>query len=158
MVEVPETRMVDALVAGQVDAASLWEPVLGQAVARLGEEAVTIGNDGSFVDYWLVGTSERWLAANRDGAERMLRALVQAHEFIHSHPEEARKIVARYVPRDAMPWDERIFRIRLDPAVLESLKVNARIALGVTDTMGLEETIHDEVLRVAAPGKSGRER
>ena len=155
IVDVPEKSIIDALAGGQVAAASLWEPVLGQALARFGREVSVIDNDGSFVDYWLLATSETWLNANRGAAERLLRALVKAQEFIRAHPDEARAIVQRHVPRDSMVWDPRIFRIRLDTALLESLKGNARIALGVADPSSLVEALHPAPLRAVAPAMVG---
>lgn len=155
MIDVPEKGIIEALIRGEVDAVSLWEPVLGQALARLRPDVWVIDNDGSFVDFWLLATSEAWLSRNSGSAERLLRALVKAEDFIRTHSDEARDIVMRHVPRDSMAWDARIFRVRLDAALLESLKGNARIALGVADPSGLAETIHPEALRAAAPAMVG---
>lgn len=149
--------LVDALVSGQISAASLWEPSLGQALIRLRPDVSVIGNDGSFVDYWLLVTSEAWLTANCGTAERLLRALIKAQEFIRTHPDQARDIVMSHVSRDSMSWDERIFRVRLDTSLLESLKGNARIGLGVANVAGLEDILHPEVLRAVAPNMVGLE-
>jgi NitT/TauT family transport system substrate-binding protein len=141
---------VNAIAAGTVDAVSTWEPYLSRAAARLSEEAVTIVNDGSFVDYALLAVSGDWLKDHDAVARRVLSALVAATSDIHAHPDEARAIAERWTPADD-PWAADVYLLRLDSAMPFVLETTARIALG-TDVLPLfDDAIRPRPLRAVAP-------
>lgn len=152
LVPLPQEDLADALARGEVDALSLWHPVLGEVLKRFGDSVNVFRNDGSYIDYWVLATRPDWLAANGLAAEKVLRALVKAAAFAAGRPAEARAIAERYVPADQEPWDGRAAAVRLDAAFAKALERNADTFFGPSGLPRLAEIVRPEPLRKVAPG------
>lgn len=152
LVHYPQEKLMDALASGEVDALSLWNPVLGQALARFGDQVTTFYNNGSYVDYWVLSAPPDWLARNDATARKVLKGLSRAAAYAADHPDEARGIVQRHVPADNEPWDGRAIAVRLDSAFAVALKHNAEILFGADAMPNLTRAVEAEPLRAVAPG------
>lgn len=151
LVHYPQEKLVDALASGEVDALSLWNPVLSQAQARFGDQVTTFYNNGSYVDYWVLAVPPDWLERNDATARKLLKALSRAARYAADHPDEARAIVGRQVPADNDPWDGRAVAVRLDSAFAVALKHNAEIMFGTDSMPNLTRAVQDGPLRAVAP-------
>lgn len=127
LVETPFPQMEAALTGGRVDAALAIEPFVTMAQAGGRVEILVRAAHQPFGDRVLVATwfaRRSWLEANRDKAEALRRALLDASAFIEAQPDRAREILAR---RTTLPSDlaRRIalplFADRLDAADVQPL-------------------------------------
>lgn len=92
-VAIPPARQVEAVVTGEVDAVSAFEPYAFAAKKELGENAVAW--DSQNIAYqWLLATREG-ATPSPEAAKRLLKALIMAEEFAVNHAEETRSIIAR---------------------------------------------------------------
>jgi NitT/TauT family transport system substrate-binding protein len=111
-----------ALSDGSVDALMLWEPNLGRMEKRLGENGVSWPIQGRDNFYVLLVTKERFLRNSPLAAEKMLRALIDAEDFVAKHPEEAPRIIDRRAgtrPGDAqLALAKCTLTVRLDQSLL----------------------------------------
>jgi ABC-type nitrate/sulfonate/bicarbonate transport system substrate-binding protein len=119
-------ELVAALGKGDIDAFSMREPYVGQALGVLGDNAVVFEGSNLYVrtEYLLVRSD--FLARNRDGAERFLRALIDAEGYIRREPAESRQIVARELKAELSGieaiWPEMAVEIELGQSALRQLE------------------------------------
>jgi NitT/TauT family transport system substrate-binding protein len=124
---------IGALVRGEVDAAALYNPFGGRALAALPQSLMKIPNPSTFsVTTNLIGIT-RAAGAQEANAIKLLRALKRADQFIDRDPEKARAIVAKRL-RIAAPemdalWKDYDFSISLAQPLIASLEVQSRWAM-----------------------------
>ncbi len=101
-----QSTRVAALKTGAMDAALLGAPALLVA-KRLGLHILADMVDiGFHYDYGSIATTRSFVENNRDATRRFVRAFVEGIHYFKTHPDESRKIMARYLREQ-------------DPAVLE---------------------------------------
>lgn len=94
MVPVSVDRQVEAVVSGEVDAVAAFEVKAYAAQKQLGENAVA-WDDQNTIDYqWLLVTREK-LTQSPEAIKRLLKALIRAEDFVTSHVDESKAIIAR---------------------------------------------------------------
>jgi ABC-type nitrate/sulfonate/bicarbonate transport system substrate-binding protein len=125
-VEIPAERQTEALVSGEVDAASVFDIYGFEAKKKLGNIAVSWDAQNNLSYHWLLVAREG-LTHSPEKLERLLRALIKARDFALSHDEEARRIIAR-------KWN-------LDPSTLEQAwqKTRLNVSLGQSIVTSLEQ-------------------
>lgn len=122
-----------ALARGDVDACSLREPLISQALALLGNNAVAFEEPELHVEYYNLLVSNRLLDENPETVRRLLRALVAAETFAKRNPQRAIAMVARAFAIDELalkrlwPWLD--LRVRLSQSLLVAMEDQARWAM-----------------------------
>lgn len=115
-------KLVAALEEGRIDAFSMREPYVGQAVRSLGDDVIVFESPGDYVQHDLLIARKEFLAEEPDAAERLLRALVKAEEFAVSSPEEAQEIVADVLEADVetvrQSWGARYLVVSLPQSLM----------------------------------------
>lgn len=132
-VDLAPERMVPALLSGEVDAISAWEPHLSEAQRRLGRNAVTFSGQGIYLWTWNLVTG-REIARQRPAVLRkLLRALLAATEEMAARPAAARRLVAERLGIPAAQlrdtWDIYAFDLQLDQSLLLNLEGQTRWAM-----------------------------
>lgn len=127
MVALDARRAVDQVVAGEVDAAGLFHPQAPQALQRLGDQALALPTPPIYTVTVNLLTRQ---GTRDDTLERVLRALLQAEDYLRAEPARAREDLARQlgIPLpmiDAM-LREFEFRVGLNQSLLVSLESQAR--------------------------------
>lgn len=89
-----------ALNRGEIDAFSMREPYVGEAVAVLGDNAVVFSAPGLYVQADLFVASDSVVASRRLDVEKALRALSRAEAFVREQPEQAAVLLARHLGSD----------------------------------------------------------
>ena len=90
------TRLA-ALKQGAVDATLLGAPTLLVA-QRLGLHILADLVDlGFHYDYGSIATTRTFIESNRDSVKRFVRAYVEGVHYFKTHPQESKKIMARYL-------------------------------------------------------------
>lgn len=109
----PPEAMVEALIAGKVDAIASWEPWLTRATKALGENGVEFRIDSSFaLNYSLAGDSA-WVRKHPEKVQKLLRALLRAREFADDNWSEAQAIIVKSEQIDPATFNTPGTRYRL---------------------------------------------
>jgi sulfonate transport system substrate-binding protein len=98
----PIEELPDALARGEVDAISVREPYLSQALALLQEEAVYFEAPWIYPQFELLVVHDAFAAAQPEALDRIIRALVRAECWAAQHPEDTVAVLAQHlqIPAD----------------------------------------------------------
>ena len=152
--------LVDALVAGEVDAISTWAPFTTAAAGRLGDNAVVLDEPGLYTMTWNMVATPQTAARDGEAIQRFLRAIIRANEFISHHGDEAQAITARSVAMDPAvvrnEWGNYAPTAVLDQSLVLLLEDQARWmtrgAVGETSQVpNFLEWIHAGALKAVRP-------
>jgi NitT/TauT family transport system substrate-binding protein len=125
--------MVNALLAGTIDAASTWEPIKSNAQATLADNGLSFAEPDIYTGVFaLVGRSEV-LTARAGTIERLMRALLKAEAFNRSEPQQALRLLADRLKLDLKAlepgWSDFRFEVDLRQSLLVTLEDEARWAM-----------------------------
>jgi ABC-type nitrate/sulfonate/bicarbonate transport system substrate-binding protein len=147
--------LVPALLQGRVDAVSAFPPYSVEAQDGLGSNAVVLTRPGLYTSLAEVVTRDEIARNRRDVAVRFLRAIVQANDFIASHPAEAQTITAKSVgiPVDVVRkgWGGNHFTLKLDQTLILALEAESRWMSGKPTTPDFLHYIDPTPLRTVRP-------
>lgn len=122
-----------ALLAGKVDAVSVWQPLTSRIAEGLGENNATVILDPDYLGFMNLCVSGDWCGTNGDALTALLRVLQDAERFTRRHPASAQKIVAAQIGMDletvASLWDSYDLHLHLDTARLERAIAEEGIAI-----------------------------
>jgi ABC-type nitrate/sulfonate/bicarbonate transport system substrate-binding protein len=122
-----------SIVRGDVDAAALFGPMVGDALQRLGPQGRILKGPSFFsVSFNLVSRTASAGVSDED-AEKLLRAVQRAMVLIQQDPDRALAIVAKSlkVPVDRLSgsWNDFDFRLHLSQPLITTLEAQARWAM-----------------------------
>jgi len=133
LVDLPPGRIAAALVDGSIDATATWAPILFDAQAALGANAVLFTEASVYTLNYMLGGRSEFLQAHPQVIEKLLRALLKAEEFNQAYPEEALGLVARRLKVEVEAlrptWKDFNFRVELRQSQLITLEAQARWAM-----------------------------
>lgn len=117
-------QLVAAITAGEIDAASTWEPWLSHSMQKLGSNAQTFFSSEIYSQTGVLVVRPEYVAQHRDAIDRLLWALHQAEIFFVSHPDEASAIIASAAGMDALTLRRRgktlTYELSLRQALLQA--------------------------------------
>ncbi|NAW59851.1 MULTISPECIES: ABC transporter substrate-binding protein [unclassified Vibrio] len=123
-------KLDSALLSGEVDAVSVWEPHGYYAYAQTSGQVRELGIPGVYTLSFNLISQRSYAEQNTDEARRLLSALNLATQWIHDHPERARQQVATALglSHDLIHWvwDDYIFRVSLSNALMSNLRYQMR--------------------------------
>ena len=132
--DLPPGGIAAALAAGRIDATATWVPVLDEARAALGDNALTFTDTKEIygMNFLLIGRAA-FVREHSRLMEKVVKALLKAEAFARSRPEEALSLVAAWlkVDVDALrpTWENFGFRVELKQSQLVTLEDQTRWAL-----------------------------
>ena len=131
-VPVPPGEVIEQLLAGEIDAAGLYQPLAQEAIRRLGTRGVVLADARYYAATMnLVGRVEPPLAD--EDVARLLRALRRACAFIQEQPARAQAHLARQLKLDPALvdalWPDYGFRVGLAQSLVTTLESESRWAL-----------------------------
>jgi len=127
--KVPEAAQ--ALLKGEVDAATLWAPLSVQVKKELGPDAlVTLAAPG-YLEVATLTTLDSVLQQRRSAIDKLLRALVKAETLAQREPERALQLIQAALPElapdvVAQGWKSLQAQIRLNNQLHTSLSNQVR--------------------------------
>lgn len=128
--DLPPPGILEALAAGNADAAMTWEPTVGWIKQRLGESVVHWPGQGGRGYYFVLLTRDEFLRDRPRAAERLLQALIDAEEYAAGHTPQAQDFIASRLGYDPgllrFLWPQCDFRVRLDQDLLILMEDEAR--------------------------------
>jgi len=114
LLDMKQSDMVEALVAGKIDAACLWEPHLADAQSRLGNKAITFPNNGLYTFRLSLVANRGYAAQHRDQVRKVLAALQRAQRYTAESPADSLRIMSQ-----ASAIEEARFRNFFDPVAYD---------------------------------------
>jgi len=93
--EAPEE--IAALERHDIDAFVGWEPWPTRAITSVKGARIVIDAAGILNNRNYVFMNRKWIGANEDAAERFMRSMVEATDFIKANPKEAAPMVAKFL-------------------------------------------------------------
>lgn len=150
MVNAPPEASVQALAAGDLDAAVLSDPHAGEAERLLGPAAVVLGTE-LYEEFSMLVTREDLLAERGPALRALLRGLACGERHAREHPDDARaRIAARFPEQDEATLRAQLGRVSwglgLDHVLVDVLR-REREALGAAGVSGTPPPIR----RLLAP-------
>jgi len=124
------SEIVDAINKGEIDAGSTWNPFVHQIKQNFGDEVVRWESQCGQPMYFILLTKEKWLNENKETAERFIRSLIQAEEFIKQNNIEARDIITQELGFESSYhnaiWKNYELSITFSQALLIAMEDQAR--------------------------------
>ncbi|WP_258955878.1 ABC transporter substrate-binding protein [Shewanella woodyi] len=134
-----------ALLSGEVDAISVWEPFGYQLNKEYGEQIRQFNTKGTHNLSFNLIAKKSLFADNLKQYVNVLAAISEAETFITSYPDETKVMVSDYlkIPMSELEWgwDDYIFRLSLSNVLLSNLQTQARwaIASGAVNKQGMPD-------------------
>jgi NitT/TauT family transport system substrate-binding protein len=101
-IELPPIAVPDALQQGRIDGATLWNPVMTEAVsagkARIAAHVFDAIAGRYQVAAWFA--SDDWVAKHRDVVEKFAAAMHEANLYVASHEDETVPLIAKFLGVD----------------------------------------------------------
>ena len=130
VIDLKPRDLAEALASGKVDAVQIWEPIVYDVLARNGANAVSWPAQGSQDLYWLLVGRDDTVRENPAALAKLLRALLQAADFVREHPREAQAVMARWlqVPIERVQSGKfpKRYEVFLDQGLLLAMEDEAR--------------------------------
>lgn len=124
MVEIPQTAIGAALETGRVDAATMAEPHLSEALGT-GTVVVFAKIFDAIGPKFLVSAQfamPAYLSANRDTAQRFARAILDGNAFANDHPDRTAPWLvdfAKVDPASVKRSRREVFAVAMDPSLVQ---------------------------------------
>ena len=133
LVDLKPPDVLSALVAGTIDAATLYQPILATALELMGDQLeVFYGEDIYSFRFYLVGKTS-YIDTHPQEVQRVLQGLIAAKQSIDADPVSARKVVASAINiKDDLLvplFNSEDFMVSLDQAMLLTLDDQTRWAM-----------------------------
>lgn len=132
-IDLEATDLPQALVEGQVDSISTWEPNILNAKSLLGEKALLLPSKGIFREDFYFVPNRNFMENNPEILKSFLKAIEKGEEFIQKNREESIDIVCERLKLDkeltASIWSDFNFELMLDQTILITLEDEARWAI-----------------------------
>jgi NitT/TauT family transport system substrate-binding protein len=133
LVDLSPANMPDALAKGEVDAVTIWNPIIFDLQKLLGGGVTTFYADDIYFETFDVVARKGFVEQRLVAAKSVLRALLRAEAFVRSHPEKARRDTAAALKQDFAQVDASFepfdFRVRLEQSLLVLMEEEARWAI-----------------------------
>ena len=122
-------EVLEALLSGHVDAASLWEPFVSQAVHKKPEKLLQF-RSSFYSEFSMLAGMHANLQAKREESLAILRALIRAQDYFDKKNGEARSTVERILKQQnffvsPLSWDQMDVKLGLSATLLTMFSVEA---------------------------------
>ncbi len=160
----PEDMPV-SLASGSVDAVAIYDPFAFFAEQKLGDDAIVFGDEKLYTEFYVLSAKREWVDSNPETVKKLIRALVEASDFIRSNPDEAKAILMKNTNLDKTSidgiWDKFSHNPELTNKLLEQLNAEAQWAKETgkvtpeTQIPNFKEFIYDSALKSVKPENVG---
>lgn len=160
LVDLPPANAKDAILSGGVDAAVMSEPYAYQAQKALAENAVSWSVQGDTEFNWVIIGSDQFIKDHPKAIERLLKALVQAEEYVQKNTDKSQELLAKKFnfeqPYLVSVWPKYKFSVSLDQSLLLLMEDESRWAIAnnlttITEMPNYLDYIYTDVLKEVKP-------
>ena len=128
LVDLKPPEMMGAISNGDVDAVFVWDPYLYNIKKELGDNAISWPGGQDF--YFVLLTKEDWIENNPAAAERFMKSLLEAEEYIKDNSEESKESIKDRFEYESdymdYSWPKQEYAIILEQAMLILFEDQAR--------------------------------
>lgn len=128
-VALPPTQLIEAIIAGNIDAAITWQPHVQTIEKTLAANAVSFSGDAFDVYLLLIG-KENGLRGSERALRRLLHALLLAEDWTRNHPEQAKAYIVNRFGVDSgyaeAQWQRMQLAVNLPQEMLVAMDSEAR--------------------------------
>ncbi len=132
LVNLQPEKMLEAMMAGTVDAVAVWEPYSYLIIQALGPSALVMPHTSGYILTFNLLGHRRLVGARDADLTRVLRAVERAEQFIREHPADAQAILRARLKLDQKfidwVWAGLNFRLGLDQSLITTMEGEARWA------------------------------
>jgi NitT/TauT family transport system substrate-binding protein len=133
VINLKPTEIVDSILKGTIDGGASFVPYSDTIRKNMGTNAITWPIQGQQDFYMLLVAKTSFVKTYPSRIERLLRALIDAEQFIKEHETEAQKIIAERSNLDLSTlfsiWPKSRFEVRLDQDLVILMEHEARWAM-----------------------------
>ena len=126
-------EIADALINGEVDAVSTWQPIVIELQKRLGENGFTFTGEEIHTETINLAGRQDYIDRNPAIIKKLLQAAMKAELFIRENPDESIDMIANYIDMDRGRlidlWDIYNLEITLDQSLLITVEDESRWAI-----------------------------
>jgi ABC-type nitrate/sulfonate/bicarbonate transport system substrate-binding protein len=141
VVSLQPEKMLEAMLAGTVDAVAAWEPYAYLTIRALDSSAVVMPHTSGYILTFNLVSHRRLVGARDADLVRVLRAVERAEQFIHDRPEEAKAILRARLKLDQAfvdwVWSGLNFRLGLEQSLITTMEGESRWARRAGHVKGL---------------------
>ncbi|MGF1480816.1 MAG: ABC transporter substrate-binding protein [Cyanophyceae cyanobacterium] len=124
MINMPPPAIQAAVVNGELDAGSMWQPFRYNTADTLGDNGIVM-NDPIYKAYAIVAVRADFAEENPEAIESFLQALIEAEEYLEENPQEAQEILAREIdiPLEVLQlaWEEYEVGVSMSGGLLDTI-------------------------------------
>ncbi len=131
LVDLKPSEIAEAISKGDIDAAFTWDPYIYNIKKELGDNLVSFLGGEDF--YFILLTKENWIQNNPAAAERLMKSLLEAEDYVRDNSEEAKEFVKDRFDYESdyidYSWPKQKFVVVLEQAMLILFEDQARWAI-----------------------------
>ncbi len=160
LVDVRANDSEKALVNREVDAAVTWEPFVTSINEHLAQDVFALPVQSGQLAYWNLVSSPEWIKSHAEVIKRLVKALIQAENYMSSHESEARNILQKRmnISDTQIPgiWSRNQFSVSLDQSLILAMEDEARWMINNNMTAEKEvpdflDYIYEDALKAIKP-------
>lgn len=125
LLEMTPPAMQAAIIRGDVDAISVWQPFRYNVQLELGAAAAIMNDPSVYVAQSLLAAKSRFLEKHEEKIPSILSAIVAAEAYVRENPETAQEVIADRlgisISALKASWHEYELRVSLDSELLDLL-------------------------------------
>ncbi|MCX7174468.1 MAG: NrtA/SsuA/CpmA family ABC transporter substrate-binding protein [Proteobacteria bacterium] len=133
LLNMPQEEMVAALLAGNIDAACMWQPHLADTQAKLGDKGITFPNAALYTFRLSLVAKRGYASEYPNRVRKVLAALKQAQRYTVANPASALDIMSRFTGIDKTTfkrfYDPAEYDLGLEQGLLLALDDQTRWAI-----------------------------
>jgi ABC-type nitrate/sulfonate/bicarbonate transport system substrate-binding protein len=129
IVDLSPSKIVDAMISGEIDAGFTWEPNLYNIKNKLADNALVWKNGVPEFKFILLSKKE-WLDNNSSVATRFVKSIIEAEEYVKKNQDDSKKFLEKrfnYKQSYAIStWQDHDFDVTLSQELLLEFEDIAR--------------------------------
>jgi ABC-type nitrate/sulfonate/bicarbonate transport system substrate-binding protein len=127
--------LFDALEAGRIAAAVLWNPLIVQVGEILGDTGLVFSAENIYTANDFIVGDRAFMDKNPEAMKGFVRALIRAETFMKMNPEKALTLIAEYTKSEESSLKAMLdlfrFKVSLDQSLLMVLEDESRWAMRI---------------------------
>jgi len=121
IVDLKPTEIASAISTGKVDAIISWEPIVSDAINRLGDNAISWPAQSGQESNWLLVTREDVIRSKPSALKHMLNALIKSEDYVSSNPDETKDILSKRLALKNTHLEELWSKLKLSVSLPQKL-------------------------------------
>lgn len=136
-------QLAPALLAGKVDAISIWEPIGYRLKQEFAEKVYAFPSKGVYNLSFNLIAMKSTINEQEQSYVNILAAIGEAQRYIQNQPEQAKLLVSDYlkIPIEQLNWgwDDYLFRLSLSNVLISNLRTQARWAIATKSVNNVDK-------------------